>query len=122
MKTKRPDCSGSPYLTACMVVVLSTASFAQTNYERTKIAPPPSAENAYFTWQVAISGNRVLCSNVTYRHDVQFASPTGSAVFEGLGQHAAPGSTLLYQCWYRDPQSTCGLGGSNLTNGWAVTW
>lgn len=67
-------------------------------------------------------GEGLLCSNVTYRHGVQFASTTGSTVFEDLGLHATPGSTLLYQCWYRDSQSSCGLGGSNLTNGWAVTW
>lgn len=77
-----------------------------------------------------VFGEGILCAHPSFRYDVQFSSSvgtaaggfTGAAVFEGLGQHASPGSTLYYQCWYRDAASACGLGGFNLTNGWAVTW
>lgn len=64
----------------------------------------------------------IRCTNALFRHTPQVAGPYGAAVYEHLGPHAAPGSTVNYQVWYRDPDSACGLGATNLTNGWSVTW
>ncbi|MFT5735248.1 MAG: hypothetical protein ACI8WY_003935 [Planctomycetota bacterium] len=52
------------------------------------------------------------------------AGPGGSFDFHSNAVSQTPGiagSTVLFQAWYGDPASACGLGG-NLTNGLAVTF
>ena len=67
-------------------------------------------------------GDGILCSNMSVRrYTVNMTDGAGTAVQEGLGANAAPGTSLNYQYWFRDPGNTCG-GLFNFSNAWTVTW
>ena len=66
-------------------------------------------------------GDGILCSNASMRYGVLMTDGAGTAVQEGLGANAAPGASLNYQYWFRDPGNTCG-GLFNFSNAWTVTW
>jgi hypothetical protein len=67
-------------------------------------------------------GDGILCSNSNLRYAVNSTDATGAASQSGFGANASAGQALNYQYWFRDPANTCGNGGFNFTNGWAVTW
>ena len=67
-------------------------------------------------------GDGLLCSNSTLRYAVNATDANGMVTQSGFGANAAAGQALNYQYWFRDTGNTCGAGGFNFTNGWAVTW
>jgi len=74
------------------------------------------------------AGDGLLCtSGQSLRSQVQ-VTQNGLTTFNDF-QGAPFGASSLgtgapthYQFWYRDPQSVCGGGGFNFSNGYAVTW
>lgn len=86
---------------------------------------PQNSSAVFFqgdTQQILPLGEGLLCTTVTKRYSVQVASSLGALSLDGLSASATPGATINYQLWYRDSQSSCGLGGFNFSNGWTVTW
>jgi hypothetical protein len=90
----------------------------------------PGAAGILFRGSNALSaglpyGNGLLCIGSQKRFNVQVADANGIVTYgPGLlsGDAAAmPGSTLLYQWWYRDVANPCG-GGFNFSNAWSVSW
>jgi len=70
-------------------------------------------------------GDGLLCLAPERRFGVRFADASGRVLIDpGLAVEdaaAAPGATLRYQWWYRDPGGDCG-GGFNLSNALIVRW
>lgn len=51
----------------------------------------------------------------------EFPAPAATTV-SSVGLVLAPGTTRVYQLWYRDAVPFCQAATFNLTNGWQVTW
>ncbi|MFT7485231.1 MAG: hypothetical protein ACI9F9_001078 [Candidatus Paceibacteria bacterium] len=68
------------------------------------------------------AGDGILCSNATLRYGVQSLDANGMVTQSGFGLNAAPGQTLNYQYWFRDPANPCTGSGFNFTGGWVTTW
>jgi len=52
----------------------------------------------------------------------QFGSATGDVPISVRGQIPAPGTTRVYQVWYRNSAAFCTASTSNLSNGFEVRW
>ena len=70
------------------------------------------------------AGLRCVAGSIR-RLGLRYASATGMLDSSGLPLASlggvSPGSTRFYQCWYRDPSTSCGQG-FNLSNGLELVW
>ena len=112
--------------TGATLVASGNADVANDTFQLDVSGAPANKPGIFFqgTNQLTnvTAGDGVLCSNSNLRYGVNATDGSGNVTQTGFGANASAGQALNYQYWFRDTGNTCGAGGFNFTNGWAVTW